>query len=204
MTSSYLPAPSSVTSESDRAPLPDGEGAAGMSTTRLLRAVTEGLPQKPPRRSATRWRDRRAAWLTLPPGWTRVQVGDLVIAVPGPTPGGTTLLLVVEPVRVVASGSIEVDFGRAASEPGLWFPGDPPTPRETIEGWTFLVGSGHLALNGASYAAVTAVARRNALRARFWALADSEDTRARYESAVLDAITSVRGFVEGAARDRVG
>jgi hypothetical protein len=175
-----------------------------MSTTRLLRSVTDSLPPVPSGRGAARWRDKRATWLLLPPGWTRVQVNDLVIAVPGSAPGGTTFLFVVEPVRLVASGPIDADFERAASAPGLWSPAATPLRREITDEWTFLIGSGALALNGTAYAALTAVARRNALRARFWALADSEDTRERYEPAVLGAIASVRRFVEGVLRDRVG
>jgi hypothetical protein len=125
-------------------------------------------------------------------------VNDLVVGVPGPTPGGTTFLLVVEPVRVVASGSIEVDLERAASDLGPWSPSADELRREELHGWSFLFGSGDVALEGAVCPALTCVARRNALRARCWAVADSEDTRGRYLPAVNAAMTSVRHFVESA------
>jgi len=198
MSSPSSSVPSSVASQPNEPPPSHRDGAPAPSTTRILRSVVASLRPLGPGRGALRWHDPRAAWLELPRGWTRGQVNDLVIAVPGATPGGTTLLLVVEPVRVVASGSIEDDLARAAAAPGLWSPGGSPPWRETSDGWTHLVASGELALASTVCPSLVGVARRNALRARFWAVADSVDTRERFRSAVLDAVASVRRFVEGA------
>lgn len=201
MESSPLSVPEPSVSRPAHGSSPAPAGSSAMSTTKLLRAVLAGLRPAPSGRTTARWRDRRADWLTLPAGWTRVQAGELVIAVPGSAPGGTLLMLAVEPVRVVASGSIDADFRRAASAPGLWSSDAGSTVRDVVDGWTVLAGAGALALDGTVYPALTAVARRNALRARFWAVADSEDTRARYETEVRGAIRSVRRFVPGVVRD---
>jgi hypothetical protein len=147
--------------------------------------------------------DRDAAWLELPPGWARVRVDELVVAMPRATPGGTTFLLLVEPVHEAPDGSADADFEPAASDPGFWFPAGAPVRHDDVDGWTFRIGAGVLALNGTSYVAVAAVARTTTLRARFWALADSEDTSERYRPAVLTAITSVRRFHEVPVGERV-
>ena len=131
-------------------------------------------------------------------------MSELVVAVPGSTPGGTTLLLVVEPVRVVVSGSIDADYERAVSDAGSWSPSGTPMRRKVAGAWSALVGRGVIGVGGIAYPALTAVARRNALRARFWVLADSEDTRERYEPAALAAISSVERFVAEAACEWVG
>ena len=204
MTSPHPPSRSSVPIGPGAEPAPDGAWAQPMSTTRLLRAVTTRLLSDPQRSPRPRWRDRRASWLTLPAGWSRVSVSELVVAVPGPAPGGTTLLLVVEPVRVVVSGSIDGDYERAVSDAGSWSPSGAPIRREALDGWSALVGTGVLRVGGTAYPALTAVARRNTLRARFWVLADSEDTRERYTPAVLAAISSVERFAAEAACERAG
>lgn len=173
-----------------------------MSTTRLLRWVAANLMLGsggyPTARGAP---DTRAPWLVLPSGWGRAAVNGVVVAIPADLPRGAELLLTVDPVRALPATSLETEYDRAVTDLGGWSPRGTPTSLGVRgAGWTFRRGAGVARLDGKSYAALTAVALHDSLRARFWVLADVEDTYDRYEPALSNAIASVGGYRAPAAQ----
>jgi hypothetical protein len=136
-----------------------------------------------------------APWLELPGGWSRLVENGVVVAVPGDLPSGASFLLMVEPVRTLPPVGLETEYDQAVADLGPWSPvGSPSDQAPGGAGWMFRLGTGVTRLNGKPYTALTAVARRGSLRARFWVLADTDDTYNRYQSAFTNAIASVQDY----------
>jgi len=132
-----------------------------------------------------------APWLDVPAAWSRTVEGARIAVVPNDLPRGASLLFIVEPP--VASGeSLAGAYGRAIGELGRWRPVGEPTEQGFETGWTFRFGIGVVELDGRSYTALAAVARKGDRLARFWALADADDTYNRYQAAVMTGISSVQ------------
>ncbi|KAA3626089.1 MAG: hypothetical protein DWQ09_17830 [Proteobacteria bacterium] len=133
------------------------------------------------------------AWLDLPADWSRSVENNVVVAVPGDLAPGNSLLFLIEP-PVPEGGALESDYEKALVDLGPWTPVHQPIQQSLPNGWGFRQGVGVTQLEGTTYTALTAVARLGSLRARFWVLADSDDTYNRYESIFVNAIGSVQDF----------
>jgi len=136
-----------------------------------------------------------APWLTLPPGWFTTVESGFVVAVPGDLAPGAALLVRVEPVREL-DGDLDSDYPEAVADLGPWTPAADPTTLEPGKGWTYRFGVGVAELDGQPYTALVAVARGGRLRARFWVLADNDETYTRYQTAWANAITSVQRLTD--------
>jgi len=166
------------------------------SVSRVLLVVTGVLLLASPRSAAAQTSpELEAPWLELPAGWSRMVEDGVVVAVPGDLPAGASFLLMVEPVRTVPAVGLETEYDQAVADLGPWSPvGNPTDQAPGGAGWMFRLGVGVTHLNGKPYTALTAVARRGSLRARFWVLADTDDTYNRYQSAFTNAIASVQDY----------
>lgn len=133
------------------------------------------------------------SWLDLPANWSRGVENNVVAAMPEDLPPGASLLLLIEP-PIPAEGTLEADYEQALADLGPWQPVFPPQQQSFDNGWVFQQGVGVTQLEGVVYTGLTVVARLGALRARFWVLADSDDTYNRYQPVFLNAISSVQDF----------
>jgi hypothetical protein len=130
-------------------------------------------------------------WLDIPAGWSRGIQDQVVTLVPGDLPHGAALLFMIEP-PVPHNQSLAGAYQKALSDLGPWKPVGQVQEQAANNGWRFRFGVGVTQLQGVTYTALTAVAIRKDLLARFWVLADSDATYNRYQAAVLTAISSVQ------------
>ncbi|MCJ7839217.1 MAG: hypothetical protein MUP61_08420, partial [Burkholderiales bacterium] len=137
-------------------------------------------------------------WLDIPASWARSVENGVVAVVPDDLRAGESLLLLVEPVST-SSENLASDYARALTDLAPWTPVGDPVEQSFDSGWIFRFGVGVVELNGIRYTAETAVARHGNERARFWALADSDDTFNRYKAAIGTAISSVQDLTLGTA-----
>jgi len=141
----------------------------------------------------TRQRDSKnpVPWLDIPAGWSRGMEKNVVTLVPGDLPAGAVLLFMIEP-PVAHTQSLDTAYQKALSDLGPWKPVGQVQEQAANNDWRFRFGVGVTQLQGVTYTALTAVALRRDLLARFWVLADSDATYNRYQSTVLMAISSVQ------------
>ncbi len=137
---------------------------------------------------------RLAPWLELPTSWTRTVEAGRILAVPSDLPRGRTLRLWVEPPAATEE-PLEAAYARTTAEAGRWRPVGDPADQRLDNGWAFRLGVGVAEAEGRPHTALVAVARKGALLARFWALADSDDTYNRYQGAMTNAVGSVQDLV---------
>jgi len=130
-------------------------------------------------------------WLDIPAGWSRGMEKNVVTLVPGDLPAGAVLLFMIEP-PAAHTQSLEAAYQKALSDLGPWKPVGQVQEQAANNDWRFRFGVGVTQLQGVTYTALTAVALRRDLLARFWVLADSDATYNRYQSTVLMAISSVQ------------
>ena len=134
---------------------------------------------------------KSAPWLDVPASWSRKVENNVVALTPGDLPPGSSLLLLVE-LPTKSKESLAEAYDRALKDLGPWRPVGDPVEQSFPTGWTFRLGVGVSTLQGKSYTAQTAVARRGDLCVRFWAFADSDGTFNRYKDALGIAIASAQ------------
>lgn len=165
----------------------------------LVMAAAVALPALPASGAGPADAYAAAPWLDVPSGWSRtLQEGSVVAVMPDDLPAGRSFLLLVEPPGA-STATLAEDYEAALADLGPWSPVGQPIEQATDGGWVFRLGVGVTRLGGETYTAQTAVARRGSLRARFWALADSDDTYNRYKAALGNAIASVQDLTAPAA-----
>ena len=158
----------------------------------LAFAATSTLPVSAEAQSVA----QLAPWLNLPPGWSTHVENGVVVATPGDLGPGSALLVLIEPVKDL-DGDLDSDYPQAVADlGGPWTPAADPETLEPGHGWSYRLGVGVTELQGQPYTALTAVARAGRQRARFWVLADNDDTYIRYQTAWANAITSVQRLTE--------
>lgn len=136
-----------------------------------------------------------APWLDIPTTWSRTVEDGVIAATPdGLLPGASLLLLVDPPAE--SKETIGEAYERALGDLAPWTPIGEPVGQMFDDGWAFRLGVGVVELDGVTYTAQTAVARRANMRVRFWALADSDDTFNRYRDAIAAAIISVQDITQ--------
>lgn len=139
-----------------------------------------------------------APWLDIPASWGRSVENGVVAVVPDDLDSGESLLFLVEPVAT-SNETLAADYARALTDLAPWTPVGDPVEQSFDSGWVFRFGVGVVELDGVKYTAETAVARHGDEMARFWALADSDDTFNRYKAAIGTAISSVQDLTLGTA-----
>ncbi|MDH3524238.1 MAG: hypothetical protein OES32_11690 [Acidobacteriota bacterium] len=166
---------------------------AGSTIATLVFILLSSAPMAAPEAGAATPADAHepAPWLDVPAGWSRTLQGEVVAVVPDDLPPGGSFLLLVEPPRA-STASLAADYEAALTDLGPWTPVGAPIESPMESGWVFRLGVGVTRLDGATYTAQVAVGRHGDTRARFWALADSDDTFNRYKSALANAIVSVQ------------
>jgi hypothetical protein len=132
-----------------------------------------------------------APWLDIPANWSRMIKENVLILVPGDLPAGSVLMLMIEP-PAPHKQTLEGAYQKALSDLGPWKPVGQVVDQAANNDWRFRFGVGVTQLEGVTYTALTAVALRRDLLARFWILADSDATYNRYQSIFLNAISSVQ------------
>jgi hypothetical protein len=132
-----------------------------------------------------------APWLDIPASWSRIIKENVLILVPDDLPPGAVLMFMIEP-PVPHKQTLEGAYQKALNDLGPWKPVGQVQEQTANNDWRFRFGVGVTQLEGVSYTALTAVALRRDLLARFWILADSDTTYNRYQSTVLNAISSVQ------------
>jgi len=132
-----------------------------------------------------------APWLDIPASWSRIIKENVLILVPDDLPPGAVLMFMIEP-PVPHKQTLEGAYQKALNDLGPWKPVGQVQEQAANNDWRFRFGVGVTQLEGVSYTALTAVALRRDLLARFWMLADSDTTYNRYQSTVLNAISSVQ------------
>ena len=153
----------------------------------LVPETVAGLPHSP---------QTLLPWLDIPAGWSAVVNDNVISLVPGDLPSGSVLLFMIEkpsPHKL----SLDSAYQNALADLGPWRPVGNPIDQPANNGWRFRFGVGVTQLKGVSYTALTAVAMRTGLMARFWVLADSDKTYNRYQGAVLTAVSSVQDIPRG-------
>jgi hypothetical protein len=130
-------------------------------------------------------------WLDIPASWSRGMEGQVVTLVPGDLPPGAVLVFMIEP-PAAHSQSLDAAYQKALNDLGPWKPVGQVQEQAANNDWHFRFGVGVTQLQGVTYTALTAVALRRDLLARFWVLADSDATYNRYQATVLTAISSVQ------------
>jgi hypothetical protein len=141
---------------------------------------------------------KTAPWLDIPASWSRVIKDNVLILVPGDLPPGAVLMFMIEP-PVPHQQSLDGAYQKALSDLGPWKPVGQVQEQTAENDWRFRYGVGVTQLEGVSYTALTAVALRRDLLARFWMLADSDATYNRYQATVLKAISSVQDIKSASA-----
>jgi len=137
-------------------------------------------------------------WLDIPANWSRLVKDKVLILVPGDLPAGSVLMLMVEP-PAPHKQTLEGAYQKALSDLGPWKPVGQVLDQAANNDWRFRFGVGVTQLEGVNYTALTAVALRRDLMARFWVLADSDATYNRYQSIFLNAISSVQDIKSASA-----
>ncbi len=140
-----------------------------------------------------------APWLDIPATWLRSVENGVLSVMPDDLPSGSSLLLLIEPPTTVSTSSMAADYEKAVRDLAPWTPVGDPVEQTIDNGWVFRFGVGVVELNGVKYTAETAVARHGEQLARFWVLADSDDTFNRYKAAFGTAISSVQDLTLGVA-----
>jgi len=140
-----------------------------------------------------------APWLEVPAGWSRTVEKGVVAVSPDDLAPGATLVLMVEPPRNSREPLAQA-YEQALRDLGPWRPVGSPAEQRFDNGWVFRLGVGVATLEGRTYTAETAVARRGDLQVRFWVLADSDATFNRYKTATSNAITSAQDITHPPAQ----
>jgi hypothetical protein len=143
--------------------------------------------------------DQLASWLDVPAAWQRTLQQGVVAVSPNDLPPGAQLILMVEPARR-SHAPLAVAYEQALRDLGPWRPVGSPAEQRFDNGWVFRLGVGVATLEGRTYTAETAVARRGDLQVRFWVLADSDATFNRYKAATSNAIASAQDITHPPAR----
>ncbi len=139
-----------------------------------------------------------APWLDIPASWSRIIKENVLILVPNDLPPGAVLMFMIEP-PVPHKQTLDGAYQKALNDLGPWKPVGQVQEQAANNDWRFRFGVGVTQLEGVSYTALTAVALRRDLLARFWILADSDTTYNRYQSTVLNAISSVQDIKNASA-----
>jgi hypothetical protein len=139
-----------------------------------------------------------APWLDIPASWSRIIKGNVLVLVPGDLPPGAVLMFMIEP-PAPHKQSLDGAYQKALSDLGPWKPVGQVQEQPANNDWRFRFGVGVTQLEGVTYTALTAVALRRDLLARFWILADSDATYNRYQPIVLNAISSVQDIKNASA-----
>ncbi len=139
-----------------------------------------------------------APWLDIPESWSRIIKENVLTLVPDDLPAGAVLLFMIEP-PAPHKQSLDGAYIKALSDLGPWKPVGQVLDQAADNDWRFRFGVGVVQLEGVSYTALTAVALRPDLLARFWILADSDATYNRYQATVLMAISSVQDIKTASA-----
>ncbi len=147
-------------------------------------AFTSAAAQQPDARAL-------APWLDVPVAWSRAVEGGRVVVVPNHLPVGASFVFVAEPLAASAE-PLDAAYTRTIGDIGRWRPVRDPAEQTFESGWTFRYGTGVVEKDGRSFTALAAVARKGDKLARFWALADTDDTFNRYQNAVMNGISSVQ------------
>lgn len=177
------------------------------SPPRAAVTVLLALAVIPP--AAAQQRDGRllTPWLEVPSTWSRAVDGGRVVVVPNDLPRGAVLRFIVEPPGVSAE-TLDAAYARTIGDVGSWRPIGEPVDQRFETGWTFRFGIGVVETDGRSFTAVAAVARNGDRLARFWALADTDDTFNRYQAALMTGISSIQDVdldpAPAAPADRAG
>ena len=138
-------------------------------------------------------------WLDLPASWAGTVTKGVVSLSPDDLSSFDSLVLRVEPLSN-SRRTLDDDYAQAIRDLGPWRPVGNPTEQRFDNGWVFRLGVGVATLEGRTYTAETAVARRGDLRVRFWVLADSDATFNRYKAATTNAIASAQDIAHPPAR----
>lgn len=162
---------------------PSRTAAAGILVG-LLAFAAPAVAQQPDARAS-------APWLDVPAAWARSVEGTRVVAVPHDLPSGASLLFIVEP-PAAGVDALGAAYERAVRDLGPWRPVGEPVEQGFDTGWRFRFGIGVVTLEGRPYTVLVAVARKGDRLARFWALADTDDTFNRYQAAVMTGVSSVQ------------
>jgi hypothetical protein len=139
-----------------------------------------------------------APWLDIPASWSRIIKDNVLVLVPGDLPPGAVLMFMIEP-PAPHKQSLDGAYQKALSDLGPWKPVGQVQEQAASNDWRFRFGVGVTQLEGVTYTALTAVALRRDLMARFWILADSDSTYNRYQAIVLNAISSVQDIKSASA-----
>ncbi|MEZ4416451.1 MAG: hypothetical protein R3E10_11960 [Gemmatimonadota bacterium] len=132
-----------------------------------------------------------APWLDVPVTWIRSGTPERVEVVPADLARGRTFrLTVLPPIR--SEETIAAAYERTIGELGEWRPVFPPSDQGFGNGWQFRYGVGVLRSGGETYTALVAVAGNAGWVARFWAIADSDDTYNQYQGAMMTGVSSVQ------------
>jgi len=138
-------------------------------------------------------------WLDVPANWPRTVQQGVVAVSPNDLAPGAQLVLMVEPPKK-SHEPLAAAYEQALRDLGPWRPVGSPAEQRFDNGWVFRLGVGVATLEGRTYTAETAVARRGDLRVRFWVLADSDATFNRYKAATTNAIASAQDITHPPAR----
>jgi len=138
-------------------------------------------------------------WLDVPTSWARTVQQGVVAVSPDDLSPGAQLILMVEPPKK-AHEPLAAAYEQALRDLGPWRPVDRPAEQRFDNGWVFRLGVGVTVLEGRTYTAETAVARRGDLQVRFWVLADSDATFNRYKAATSNAIASAQDITRPPAQ----
>lgn len=138
-------------------------------------------------------------WLDVPTSWARTVQQGVVAVSPNDLEAGAQLILMVEPPKK-SHEPLAAAYDQALRDLGPWRPVGSPAEQRFDNGWVFRLGVGVTVLEGKTYTAETAVARRGDLQVRFWVLADSDATFNRYKAATSNAIASAQDITHPPAQ----
>ena len=138
-------------------------------------------------------------WLDVPTSWARTVQQGVVAVSPNDSAPGAQLILMVEPAKQ-SHEPLAAAYEQALRDLGPWRPVGNPVEQRFDNGWVFRLGVGVTVLEGKTYTAETAVARRGDLQVRFWVLADSDATFNRYKAATSNAIASAQDITHPPAQ----
>lgn len=130
-------------------------------------------------------------WLDVPATWTRSMNQGVVVVMPDDVPPGASATLLIEPLSG-SERSITDEYAQAIADLGPWRPVGEPLDQSFENGWSFRFGIGVVTLDTENFTAMTAVAKREDQKVRFWALADSDDTFNHYQARFGAAISSAQ------------
>ena len=179
-------------------------GDEARTGTKMIRVVTAATALLALLAWATTFASRAGAqelapWLDVPAAWSRTVQQGVVAVSPNDLAPGAQLILMVEPATK-AHETLAAAYEQALRDLGPWRPVDSPVEQRFDNGWVFRLGVGVTTLEGRTYTAETAVARRGDLQVRFWVLANSDATFNRYKAATSNAIASAQDITRPPAR----